>query len=301
MNKIIQVGNLVDSSDGFSNPQRGRVYSPEGIAPTVDCKSGGRELKVFLGYGRSRDKKGEVVSRHFNPYTNALHAQVGHARDNMEVLVAEFDMNKIKIEGSISSSQNARVVSTEGISPAVTNGEKDGMPKIIERDTPMKGNYKEPRICTMVGRDPNNPSSRARSEHYEQMIELGGNISNTLTSVQKDNLIAEPKIIQNGHGFNKGGEHDIAPTLTSSKYQDNNFVKEQPYRIRRLTPRETFRLMDVSDRDIDKIQQAGISNTQQYKMAGNSIVVSCLERIFESLFINGDTAPTDHNGQYILF
>lgn len=194
-------------------------------------------MNVFLGYGRIRNERGEVVNRHFNPYTNALHAQVGHARDNMEVLVAEFDMDKIKTEGSISSSQNARVVSTEGISPAVTNGEKDGMPKII----------------------------------------------------------------QNGHGFNKGGEHDISPTLTSSKFQDNNFVKEQPYRIRRLTPRETFRLRDVSDRDIDKIQQAGISNTQQYKMAGNSIVVSCLEKIFESLFINDDTTPTDHNGQYILF
>ena len=36
--------------------------------------------------------------------------------------------------------------------------------------------------------------------------------------------------------------------------------------------------------DIDKIQQAGISNTQQYKMAGNSIVVDVLEGIFKNLF-----------------
>lgn len=60
---------------------------------------------------------------------------------------------------------------------------------------------------------------------------------------------------------------------------------EKIYRIRKLTPRECFRLMDVSDEDIDKIQAAGISASQQYKMAGNSIVVACLEHIFRELFI----------------
>lgn len=58
------------------------------------------------------------------------------------------------------------------------------------------------------------------------------------------------------------------------------------YRIRKLTPRECFRLMDVSETDIDKIQAAGISDSQQYKMAGNSIVVACLYHIFDRLFIN---------------
>ena len=57
------------------------------------------------------------------------------------------------------------------------------------------------------------------------------------------------------------------------------------FRIRKLTPRECFRLMGVSDSDIDKIQAAGISKSQQYKMAGNSIVVNCLAAIFRQLFI----------------
>lgn len=56
------------------------------------------------------------------------------------------------------------------------------------------------------------------------------------------------------------------------------------FRVRRLTNRECFRLMDVDDRDIDKIQSAGISKSQQYKMAGNSIVVACLAGIFGNLF-----------------
>ena len=51
-------------------------------------------------------------------------------------------------------------------------------------------------------------------------------------------------------------------------------------RIRKLTPRECFRLMDVDEEYIDKIQAAGISDSQQYKMAGNSIVVACMEGIF---------------------
>ena len=55
-------------------------------------------------------------------------------------------------------------------------------------------------------------------------------------------------------------------------------------RIRKLTPRECFRLMDVDEHNIDKIQNAGISDSQQYKMAGNSIVVACMEGIFNNLF-----------------
>lgn len=58
------------------------------------------------------------------------------------------------------------------------------------------------------------------------------------------------------------------------------------YRIRKLTPRECFRLMGVSDTDIDKIQAAGISKTQQYKMDGNSIVVDVLCHIFRKMFVD---------------
>lgn len=56
------------------------------------------------------------------------------------------------------------------------------------------------------------------------------------------------------------------------------------YRIRKLTARECFRLMGVTDEDVDKIKAAGVSESQQYKMAGNSIVVQVLEGIFTQLF-----------------
>ncbi len=55
---------------------------------------------------------------------------------------------------------------------------------------------------------------------------------------------------------------------------------------RRITPKEAFRLMGMCDNDIQKIQSAGISDTQQYKLAGNSIVIQVLEAIFTNLFIS---------------
>lgn len=284
--------------------------------------------------------------------------------------------------------------------------------EIIERDTPMKGNYTESRICTMVGRDPNNPKSRKKADGYVQMLEIGDDVSNTLTSVQKDNLVAEPNVLtpkrtEFGKKIRKkyeSGEvelsrHDmtqlepredgVSNTITSvlkdnfvaepvvqepynadedgcakailagcykfgaatlprksgatmtsviegeplripqatkqgyvevqpgglfdmsypesktrrGRVQEGGKVSptlmasgegsclyegkvEQSYRIRKLTPKECFRLMGVSESDIEKIQNCGVSQSQQYKMAGNSIVVDVLEHIFRKMFVD---------------
>lgn len=53
-------------------------------------------------------------------------------------------------------------------------------------------------------------------------------------------------------------------------------------RIRKLTPKECWRLMGFSDEDFEKAEKV-CSNTQLYKQAGNSIVVNCLEAIFKQL------------------
>lgn len=62
-------------------------------------------------------------------------------------------------------------------------------------------------------------------------------------------------------------------------------------RIRKLTPRECFRLFGLREAEIDTIQAAGISNTQQYKMAGNSIVVDVLYHIFRKLLVDTKADP----------
>lgn len=126
-----------------------------------------------------------------------------------------------------------------------------------------------------------------------------------------DCLVEEPKIIQVGNFLDdkcfknpqRGRVYDInglAPNIDTfqgggreAKIIDN-FTN---YRIRKLTPHECFRLMGVSEKDIDNIQKSGISKTQQYKMAGNSIVVDVLYHIFRKMFVD----TKDENKQLSLF
>lgn len=57
---------------------------------------------------------------------------------------------------------------------------------------------------------------------------------------------------------------------------------ETPYRIRKLTPLECWRLMDFTDEDFHKAEAVN-SNTQLYKQAGNSIVKAVLMAIFKQM------------------
>lgn len=77
-------------------------------------------------------------------------------------------------------------------------------------------------------------------------------------------------------------------------------LQGKKFRIRKLTPRECFRLMGVDDQDIDKIQASGISNSGQYKLAGNSIVVDVLYHIFRKMFIQTE-ADIEKGEQLTLF
>lgn len=85
--------------------------------------------------------------------------------------------------------------------------------------------------------------------------------------------------------FQIDNEDAIASTV-STAHTPKCYGESMGFRIRKLTPRECFRLMGVSEEDIDNIQQSGISKTQQYKMAGNSIVVDVLYHIFRKLFVD---------------
>lgn len=107
----------------------------------------------------------------------------------------------------------------------------------------------------------------------------------------------------NGFKFDPKTEEDIATTVQTSggSRKTDNFVMKNRYeggfRIRKLTPTECFRLMDVDDTYIKRLLESGISNSQLYKLAGNSIVVSCMYHIFRKLFV--DTESED--GQLTIF
>lgn len=100
----------------------------------------------------------------------------------------------------------------------------------------------------------------------------------------------QKKMVRYPHGWHKGGlwESEYAPALTTASWEFNNYLIEieemaRIYKIRKLTPKECMRLMGVKDEDFQKMKDAGISDSQLYKMAGNSIVVDVLEALFRNI------------------
>lgn len=128
-------------------------------------------------------------------------------------------------------------------------------------------------------------------------------------------------IIQRGHGFNTGGEKDHVPTLRAQSHGNDPKVISGLYtgvskdfhrpplenlsrtlkarkhdagitdgiRIRKLTPRECWRLQGFPDEYFDRAKAAGVSDTQLYKQAGNAVTVNVARVIGERLTeIEGD-------------
>ena len=121
-------------------------------------------------------------------------------------------------------------------------------------------------------------------------------VSPTLRSERQGLKVVEPvKQVSRPHGFNKGGikESDVFPAVRCSSTEDGNNGIVEGRRVRKLTPRECWRLMGFSDEDFDKASKAlkdtfyngkDKSSSQLYKQAGNSIVVDNLTAIFKNLF-----------------
>lgn len=109
-------------------------------------------------------------------------------------------------------------------------------------------------------------------------------ISPTLSTMQGGGR--EPKIIINPHGYNKGGVRTISPTVTAGSFKDNNFVQTNTIaglRIRKLTPLECWRLQGFPDWAFTRAREAGLSDSQLYKQAGNSVTVPVIKAIAERM------------------
>lgn len=176
------------------------------------------------------------------------------------------------------------------------------VPSVIRFPTDLKeikeGFFKgdEAYGCAMRGR-----------EDGKQHIECNGEeVSNTITTVQKDSPVAVSK---NGLEFElKNANKHLSETIEQNNFPigetknidmynraltDNSSTLVLPnhaqqalwngHRIRKLTPRECFRLMGVKDEDFDKIKDK-LSQTWLYHLAGDSIVVNVLMAIFEMMF-----------------
>ena len=162
-------------------------------------------------------------------------------------------------------------------------------------------------VCVaMRGRNPEHPTDRTPGIHTEQRLEMNKEgLVNTLTTVQKDNLCLEIKQATKEGSIKckVGGCYDASypdsktrrgrvqdngdtvPTLTASSSENINYV-ETVYRIRKLTPKECFRLMSFRDEDYEAASKVN-SNSQLYKQSGNSICECVLKAIFSQMGIKG--------------
>jgi len=146
-------------------------------------------------------------------------------------------------------------------------------------------------IGAIRGRNPENPLSREVGLSTEQRLELNINgTSNALTTVQKDNVVVMKNYIQwdaSGKGYNSQQDRayyqdGLMGTVPANGDGSKSQVLLHNQTIRRLTPRECFRLMDFPD-----TFTWPVSNSQAYKQAGNSIVRAVLANTIEKL--NGIT------------
>lgn len=168
-----------------------------------------------------------------------------------QILEGSYKYMEIKIIGQMDNTQDHtfesanKVYGSDGISPTIpTCAGGNIQPKILE--------------CVAM---------RGRGENNEQQLEVREDgLTNSITTVQKDNMVLS---------FQTNPDH-----LKEWTWEINGEVYQ--IRIRKLTPRECWRLMGFTDDDFDKAEKVN-SNTQLYKQAGNSIVVTVLEGIFKEL------------------
>ena len=232
----------------FENPQRGRIYSKDGCSPALNCCGGGG-LEPKVLIPQSTQK--------------------GYIECNIPGVCDLTYPN--------SKTRRGRVQDGGETCPTLMGGTQD----ICAIELPC--------IAASRGRNIDNPSDRTPGNTVEQRMEFNKNgTSNTITTVQKDNYVVEPMIIDPQGRLNKQcTPRNFCPTLRAQTHGNLPQVTypNTDFRIRKLTPLECWRLMGFTDDQFCKAAEVN-SNSQLYKQAGNSIVVDVLYYLFKNLFIN---------------
>lgn len=146
-----------------------------------------------------------------------------------------------------------------------------------------KKGYAEATIGDSINiEQPNSKTRRGR---------VGHGVAQTLTTSPQQ-VVVEAKVMNPLKGKTPYGWHfeqavydpnGIARAVKAGGGSGNIPKVIEDIRIRKLTPLECWRLMGFDDEDFYKAQKSGVSNSQLYKQAGNSIVVNVLEKIFKNL------------------
>ena len=181
--------------------------------------------------------------------------------------------NYLKTNSFGSNPQRGRVYSPDGISPSLNTVQGGGQEPKVLIERPLKGLTKN-------------------GWHFEQNVFSKNSIAATLKAGGGSGNI--PKIVckpcltpdrlhkrQNGRRFKQNEE----PSFTITAADRNGVLLEDgnTIAIRKLTPRECWRLQGFTDEQFDKAKRAGVSDSQLYKQAGNAVTVPVVKAIGQKL------------------
>lgn len=285
-NAVRQVGNISDCNGAWNNPQTGRVYDVSGCSPTLNtCSGGGHEPKVIQVGKLNSSQDGVVIDENGIAPTHTA----GHGNTPKVLKIGNINPSGNGMNGS--------VYSENGLSPTLTTNKGEGSKVAIKQAT--KQGYIEREVGGVA--DLSYPDSKTRRGRVQD----NGNTCPTITATETGICRIEPKerffkqaletLNENDcnpgdtiNAFNKHVDKSgCSPTLTTRPegFKTAILPVTDDIRIRKLTPKECFRLMGFSDENFDAAQSVGISNSQLYKQAGNSIVVDVLYYIYRELYI----------------
>lgn len=313
------IGNIYGDKKGRGFA--GNVYDKDGISPTIMTNGGGnRQPMIFeccnqeRKYGNKRVQSlvdSGKISGHEVQFLDAYNQKVSDICGTIKTTVDSSCLNFIS--EPINQALIIKQATKKGYIEIPPGGVFDASyPESLTRRGRVQDNGKISPTLTAGGEPPclyegmeQKCVAYTRDSKGKVISRRLSDIANTVHGStgcggSTDCFVVEPKIIQVGNladekGFKnpqRGRVYNpigISPninTMGGGNLQPKIIEDFANYRIRKLTPRECFRLMGVSEKDIDNIQKSGISKTQQYKMAGNSIVVDVLYYIFKKMFVD---------------
>lgn len=204
--------------------------------------------------------------------------------DSVKRITGIFDSeNKTHQAGSI--------YDDKGLAPTLTSSSGGNIqPHILVQEGTKAGVTKAVDGDSINISYPNNIKKRGRVGKQVSQTILASN--NNMATLEK----ADIKEIAMFNSYNQSKVENIAPTQTTkcgNIYSSAAVLisedGEYCFRIRKLTPKECWRLMGFQDDDFEKARSIGMSDTQLYKQAGNSIVVNVLVEIFKKLIFEDCT------------
>lgn len=177
--------------------------------------------------------------------------------------------NIVKTPSFGGNPQRGRVYDPKGISPTLQTMQGGGLePKILVK-RPLKG-------CTKNGW---HFEQEVFSKHGIAATLKAGEGSGNIPKIEYKPILTPDRINkrQNGHRFKNINEPEF--TLTGQDRHGVLIDNGESIAIRKLTPKECWRLQGFSDKQFEKAKEAGVSDSQLYKQAGNAVTVPVIEQI----------------------